>query len=375
MSKSAGMTVLNDALNRLKDWRIWVGSTLVLTLQALLSFNLQLHADDMFLQSSDALLSTASVVLFWYLPSIVMAPIIVAFSPMNRLLEMGWPRFFLSNSIFILASTFAIQLCAMSLLYFGIGLDWGMPNFVGMVSHFYRTTPWHADVLLVFALFAMGYSLDYSQRLKEKDLQAERLKVELVNAELMALKSQLNPHFLFNVLNGISGLIRTQRNDEATDSLSDLSAMLRTILENRDQDMVSVKNEVEFIELYLALQSMRFRDKLNVQIAMADEVAMLKIPFMVLQPLVENAIQHGAQLEKEGNMIRISLTRVGDRLIFELQNRIPEKATEGGFGIGIGNNRQRLARIYGDNYRLDLEPQPDRYYLTRLTIPAEEGNA
>jgi hypothetical protein len=366
---------LNDSIQRLKDWRIWVGSTLVLSIQALLSFNLQLHTENAFLQAAGEWTGTAGSVFIWYLPSIILAPLLVAFAPMTQLSETGWLRFMLHNAIFILGATFALQLSAITLLHFSLGINWGEPDVIAMINYFYRNTPWHADVLLILALFAMGYSLDFSQRLRRKELQAERLKAELVNAELVALKSQLNPHFLFNVLNGISGLIRIGRNDEATDSLSDLSVMLRTILENRDQELVTVKNEVEFIELYLALQQMRFRDKLAVEINVADDAVALKIPFMVLQPLVENAIQHGAQLEKEGNIINISLTREADRLTFELLNRVPQKESESGFGIGIGNNRERLNKIYGDAYSLELEPQPDRYYLTTLTIPAEECHA
>lgn len=366
---------MNDAIKRLKDWRIWLGSTLVLSFQALLSFNLQLHSGNRLLHSSGEWINEAGTVFLWYLPAILLAPLLVALAPVTRFSENSWLSFTVQNIIFVLAATFAIQLSAMSLMYFGLQNSFGQPDFLATINYFYRNTPWHADVLLVIALFALGYSLDFSTRLRAKELQAQRLKTDLVNAELTALKSQLNPHFLFNVLNGISGLIRTGRNDEATDSLSDLSQMLRTILENRDQDLVSVKNEVAFIELYLALQKMRFRDKLQVDIQVDEQALPLKIPFMVLQPLVENAIQHGAQLEQDGNLIKLTVTRREEQLQIELFNRVPEKEAQGGFGIGIGNNRKRLNRIYQNAYSLELLPQPDRYYLTRLVIPVEENHA
>lgn len=360
---------MNEAIGRLKNWRIWLGSTVILLIQALMSFNLKFHSESLLLAQPESWLNAASVIFFWYLPAVIAAPLIVAFAPMTRLADMGWLRFIAINTIYILSATLAIQLLAIAILYFGLAQDWGQGSIINMVGYFYRSTPWHADIVLIFALFALGYALDYSQRLRRKELQAERLKLELVSAELQALKSQLNPHFLFNVLNGISGLIRVGRHDDATDSLSDLSTMLRTILENRDTEMVTVKEEMTFIELYLALQKMRFNDKLEVQIDMAEGVSACSIPFMVMQPLVENAIHHGAQMERTGNRIHIMVYKNADKLHFDLINRVPESTGESGFGIGIGNNRARMEKIYGEEYSLQLQALQDRYFKTSLTLP------
>ncbi len=313
-------------------------------------------------------------VLLWYLPAIVAAPFIVALAPLTRLAGLGWGKFIGFNVVLLIGAMLTLQLSAITLTYIVFGMDWGMPNIFAMINYFYRATPWHADLILVFGLFAVGYSLDYSSRLRVQEVKAAKLQTALVNAELQALKSQLNPHFLFNVLNGISGLIRSDRNDEATDALSDLSAMLRTILENRNQEMVPVKKELAFIENYLALQQMRFRDKLQVEISVEDDVLPLKVPFMLMQPLVENAIHHGAQLETGGNLVKIHLQKQEDKLLFTLINKVPEKSSEGGFGIGIGNNKERLRKIYGGNFQLDLTAMDDRYYKTRLLIPFGENS-
>lgn len=361
---------MSEALYRLKDWRIWLGSTLVLLIQALISVNLMLHTGTSELGSTESSLSGISSIIIWYLPLIVAAPFCVAYAPMTSLGECGWFKFTVFNIVIVLGVTLAMQLMAISLLFFVVGESWGHASFLSMVNFFYSSTPWHADLLLVIGLFALGYSLDYASRLRQAEIQSERLRAELIGAELAALKSQLNPHFLFNVLNGVSGLIRSNRNEEATDALSDLSSMLRTILENRNEDMVSIKNEVAFIECYLALQGMRFRDKLTIQIHVEEAAKNLQVPFMVLQPLVENAIQHGSQMEKEGNLVTINIKKNMDSICFELTNRVPQETQQAGFGVGIGNNRERLQKIYGTDYSLELQPQPERYFKTTLTIPA-----
>ncbi|WP_338292612.1 sensor histidine kinase [Planctobacterium marinum] len=360
---------MNDAIGRLKNWRILIGSSVILLIQALLSFNLKFHAENIFLQSLDSWLNAAATVFYWYFPAILAAPFLVAFAPLTRANELGWLRFTIFNCLFVVSATLLIQISSMAILHYGLAQDWQQGSFSNMVGYFYRNTPWHADLILIFALFAFGYAFDYSQRLRNKELEEQRLKAELLNAELQTLKSQLNPHFLFNVLNGISGLIRVGRHEDATDSLSDLSVMLRTILENRDTELVTVKDELDFIELYLALQQMRFNDKLEVNINCDNQVLKYKLPFMVMQPLVENAIQHGAQLETAGNVIDIKLFQEKDKLHFEVTNRVPKNTSESGFGIGVGNNRARLERIYGQNYSLELKALPERYFLTSLIIP------
>ncbi|MCC2604060.1 sensor histidine kinase [Planctobacterium marinum] len=366
---------MKDAIARLKNWRIWTGSTLVLLIQALFSFNLKFHAEHIYLQDLNSLFSAAGLIGLWYLPAMMVAPFIVAFAPLTRVQQQGWLVFFVFNGIYVLATTILVQLLSISLLHFTTGQDWQQGDIVGMMAYFYRNTPWHADSIMILALFALGYALDYSQRLRSKEIQAEKLKVELVSAELQALKAQLNPHFLFNVLNGISGLVRVGRSDEATDALSDLSSMLRTILENRDQEMVTVKSELAFIELYLALQQLRFNDKLDVNISAQEDVMAVRVPFMVLQPLVENAIHHGAQLDINGNLIQVKLFIQDNKLHFELLNKVPGTASESGFGIGIGNNRARLEKIYGNDFSLELKALPEQYFLTRLSVPTGEGNA
>lgn len=339
----------------------------------MISLNMQYQVDGVSLQDANSVWNLL-IVLIWYMPAIIAAPFIVAYSPLTKLKRLGWVRFLATNSVLILGSTLALQIAAMIILYFFFDRSWGTDSVFSMIGYFYRSTPWHADILLIFGLFAMGYSLDYSQKLRQAEIKSLKLQTELVNAELQALKSQLNPHFLFNVLNGISGLIRSERNIEATDSLSDLSAMLRTILENRNQEMVTVKNELEFIESYLALQQMRFRDKLTVNINASEEVLQVKIPFMVLQPLVENAIHHGCTMERDGNIVSIVMTKVENNLLFTLTNRVPEHSLEGGFGIGIGNNKERLEKIYGDQFELTLRELPERYFETTLLIPHGETN-
>ena len=150
----------------------------------------------------------------------------------------------------------------------------------------------HLDLLIYAATIGISYAVSYYFRYREREFRASQLEVQLTQAQLQSLKMQLQPHFLFNTLNGIAGLVRDNRNKAAVDMIVGLSDLLRYTLESAGKQEVALKEELEFLELYLDIQQMRFSDRLKVEMQVAPETLDALVPNLILQPLVENAIRH-----------------------------------------------------------------------------------
>jgi sensor histidine kinase YesM len=230
-------------------------------------------------------------------------------------------------------------------------------------------SPLHMDFLVYMAVLCTGYALSFYRTSQQQLVENEQLSKQLVQIELQSLKSQLNPHFLFNTLNTISGLIRLDNKNGAVKALSELSIMLRKVLENNDKQLISLKEEMAFINSYLTIQKMRFEDKLDTRIHVDDNCLETKIPFMLLQLLVENAVQHGSQLESNKNILKLDISKQGEQLQIKLVNKIPEIAANKGFGIGIKNCRERMTKLYHQEFSLNLKKLDNGYFETFLILP------
>lgn len=206
-------------------------------------------------------------------------------------------------------------------------------------------------IYLAFAMHRHRYNAELRQAQLGEALQA---------AELRLLKSQLNPHFLFNALNGLRSLIADEPG-RARDAVTQLAHVLRYTLapsgENLDEDLVSLEREFEMVDDYLALESMRLEDRLRVERDIAPAALMARIPAMLLQTLVENAIKHGIAPLKEGGTLRIMAQVVDRELILRLINPHPaDTTTMISEGVGLRNSTERLRLLYGSraSLRLDL---------------------
>ncbi|MCC2607844.1 sensor histidine kinase [Planctobacterium marinum] len=234
------------------------------------------------------------------------------------------------------------------------------------------TGPFYFDIIVYVSVVCIAYTRKYEARAADEQKRNRELAHLLLQTELDALKAQLNPHFLFNTLNSIASLIRLQDKAKALLALSELSQMLRKVLEHQNNEMTPLSQEVEFIKSYLTIQQMRFVNKLQVELEVADECLQYDVPFMLLQPLVENAVQHGSQLESDENLIQLSITQQGDELLVRLRNKFIPDSPHKGFGIGIENSRKRLSRIYGDEFLLQLRQCRDGYFETLVRLPTGE---
>jgi sensor histidine kinase YesM len=223
----------------------------------------------------------------------------------------------------------------------------------------------HQNIVTYWTILAIQYGLDYYNRYQERAKQALRLelntaelKTQLMNAQLSALKMQLQPHFLFNTLNAIMVLVRQQKGQQAEEMLSLLSDLLRCVLEDVEAQEVTLRRELEYLQLYLAIEQIRFQDRLRVEISSDPAIQDAAVPQMGLQPIVENAIRHGIGRSSTAGKIRISANRIHDSLEIKVQDDgpglDPANLSEGR-GIGLSNIVTRLTQLYGDSAKLAIE--------------------
>ena len=215
--------------------------------------------------------------------------------------------------------------------------------------------------------------LDFHRRSRQKELQAVQLEAKLARAHLQALKSQLQPHFLFNTLNSISALMHIDVR-AADRMISELSDLMRLTLETGDVQESTVREELEFVQGYLRIEQTRFSDRLSVEYRIDPSTYDAMVPHMLLQPLVENAVRHGIAKRAQDGRIEIGIKRLHDQLVisikdngsgFDLQ-QIPNS------GLGLKNSRERLRQLYGEGQQLSAVPVPGGGVEVRVLIPYVE---
>ena len=212
-----------------------------------------------------------------------------------------------------------------------------------------------ATLIFYAGIQAASYVMDSRARLAQKDAEAARLNEQLSNAQLAALRQQIEPHFLFNTFHAISGLVRAGRNDAAVSMIAGLSDFLRRVLEGSAQQQVALGEEMEFAQKYMDIQKVRFAERLQFEVDVPLELYGAQVPSLILQPMVENAVKHGIAKLARGGAIRIAATRCDEVLTLRVQNDGPRLA-EGvaRSGIGIANVRTRLRGLYGDAFEFEM---------------------
>lgn len=229
-----------------------------------------------------------------------------------------------------------------------------------------------SSVFLYAFILAVGYLLDSRERLARQQLETARLNEEFSRAQLEALRRQIEPHFLFNSLNAIAGLIREERNASAVNMVVELSDFLRKVLELSDRQEVPLAEEVQFVQHYLAIQKLRLADRLRVSFDIPAELSSVPVPSLILQPIVENAINHGIARWARGGRIRITAARRDGQLTLHVHNDgpgLPVDWERTQTGIGISNVRTRLQRLYGDGAEFSLRNDGPDGVEASVSIP------
>ena len=231
--------------------------------------------------------------------------------------------------------------------------------------------------LIVYALIVtVTLMLDSRERMSRQIAETARLNEELSKAQLAALRRQIEPHFMFNTLNAIAGLVRDRRNDAAVSMIVGLSEFLRRASEDSHRAQVTLAEEVEYLQRYVDIQKVRFGERLEVSVDIPSELLRVQVPNLLLQPLVENAIKHGIAKRVAGGTVRVAGACHDGNLSLSVYNDGPQTPADGEprhTGVGIGNLRTRLQILHGARSRLQLRRDDAGGVEVVVTLPLKEA--
>ena len=223
---------------------------------------------------------------------------------------------------------------------------------------------------------ALYFGINFYLIVEEQADQMERLENQASSAQLAMLRYQLNPHFLFNTLNSISTLVLLKQTERANAMLSRLSAFLRYTLANEPTANVTVAQEVETLKLYLEIEKMRFEARLRPSFDVDPRVEKARLPSLLLQPLVENAIKYAVTPQEDGADIAVSAQLAGDRVQITVSDTGPgligkKPRPSLSTGVGLANIRERLAQSFGEDHRFETRSNPGGGFRVRIEIPLQ----
>ncbi len=251
------------------------------------------------------------------------------------------------------------------------------PWFARLMRSWYNTMPTVASMYA--AVLATAWGIAEARERQRRTLRAAHLETLLKSAELAALRAQLQPHFLYNTLNGIAALVSAVQPARAVAAIEQLGELLHASLRDDGREEITVEEEIALAERYLALQTMRFEERLRYEWKIAPSVADCLIPVFLLQPIVENAVVHGLDAGQDSLNVRIDAAELDDSVVITVENDGNPLAVEGstsnGHGIGITTTRARLETAYGDRASLTLDPRPGGGAVVRIVIPISRSAA
>ena len=238
-----------------------------------------------------------------------------------------------------------------------------------LVSWISTTLPFGFGVY--FALVGIQHATAYLAEARERETQAARLAAQLSESRLGALRMQLHPHFLFNSLNAITVLVRDGDTLAASRMLELLSEILRQVLRTEGGHETALSEEMEFLERYLAIEQVRFSDRLTVRFDVPSELSRAAVPRFLLQPLVENALRHGVARLPGAGLLEIAAKHDRDKLILTVRDNGPglAPAATPATGVGLANTRARLFELYGEAGTLDVENAPGGGVIATVRLP------
>jgi sensor histidine kinase YesM len=232
--------------------------------------------------------------------------------------------------------------------------------------------PFGMELLIYGFIFGISGVIQSQVRTQREAMHSLELQRQLSAAHLRALQMQLAPHFLFNTLNAITTLVELGRQQAAAEMLHHLNAMMKSTLASVSPEKVPLSRELEFVSNYLAIEQVRFHDRLRVEKVDPTALGGL-VPCFLLQPLVENAIHHGIGRSEEAGVVEASAIREGDWLHMHIRDTGRGKVASGpnGHGIGLSNTRERLEHFYQKAYRMTAQPLTTGGFEVAISIPFE----
>lgn len=285
--------------------------------------------------------------------------------PLQRGHWIGGVGFHLAMSFVVMATFYVGRMAAYALFFVGFDQFWWH-----VVANFYGRNM--IDIAYYWAVIGFAYSWQTYERYKNEELRAVQLESRLVETELKALREQLHPHFLFNTMNTISVFVREGHNDEAVTLIARLCSLLRMTLDSSRTQEVTVRQEIDFIDRYIEIQKTRFPDRLTVKVDIEPAALEARIPNLLLQPLVENAILHGVAPKPGAGRVEIRGFVAQAKLHLQVKDDGPGLQRSGAIGregIGLSNTRERIAKIYGPAGQLTLRSEGGRGVVVDIILP------
>jgi two-component system LytT family sensor kinase len=248
------------------------------------------------------------------------------------------------------------------------GRSWPFLYKVVFVNHF------HFDWLVYAGIVSVWHAVDSYRRFRDREVQAAALETRLARAQLQSLKSQLQPHFLFNTLHSISALNHDDPKG-ANRMLARLSSLLRLALDNDSAQEVSLKEELEFLQHYLDIEQIRLGDRLTVKMDVAPEALDASVPNLFLQPIVENAIRHGIAPFSAPGQIFVTARRHDQTLLLQVADTGPGLRGKAFVpGVGLRNTQERVQQLYGGRSRFEFADRKEGGFEVTISIPFRPGS-
>jgi two-component system, LytTR family, sensor kinase len=300
-----------------------------------------------------------------------------ALSPVVRQLARRWPiaRPALARRVALHAAAALAWGVATTAVIQSGPVQWALAALADVPRRAMSPVELHTGVLTYAVLVGLTQGADYYRRYRDRELAASRLEAQLATARLDVLRMQLNPHFLFNTLHDLTQLMHEDV-DRAESMLEHLSELLRLSLRHIGEPEVTLREEVDFLRRYLELEQMRYQDRLETRLDVEPAALDARVPYLILQPLVENAVRHGvAPRSAPGRVEVVGRARDGV-LVLEVCDDGPGLAPAAGVvneGIGLRNTRARLRESYGAAYRFDITDLAGGGLRATLELPLRTG--
>ncbi|MGH9881395.1 MAG: sensor histidine kinase [Pyrinomonadaceae bacterium] len=346
-------------------WAIWTFIGMVFTLQGyFMSYRTErpmLFTESLYMQMTWAyLFALATPLVLWASSKL----------PLER---NNWVRSALIHLPISIVLSVILTALGRVLIWLNFGWRAGRPLTLESITRFVIGN--FSEGIGIYLLIALtGYAFSYYRRARAGQLRTLQLEAQLSQAQLDALKMQLHPHFLFNTLHSISALLRNDT-EAARRMITRLGDFLRLTLENSGAQEVTLKQEMEFLRCYLEIERIRFRDRLVTRMDVAPQVLDAKVPNLILQPIVENAIRHGITPRSTPGLIEIEAKPQNGALRIQIRDNgpgLPEHRSSDTLfrkGLGLANTETRLERLYGSAHLFDLMNDPDGGLIVTLEIP------
>jgi two-component system, LytTR family, sensor kinase len=228
------------------------------------------------------------------------------------------------------------------------------------------------QLLVYLAVLATGFAREFFLRDQRRQRQSVHLQAQLAEARLDALRMQINPHFLFNTLHAISALVERDPGGVRR-MIARLSELLRHTIDSRATDEIPLREELAFLRRYIEIMEIRFQGHLTVEMTIAGDTLDVMVPNLVLQPIVENALEHGVNRAGGEGRITIDAHREGKLLVVTVRDNGPGLGSSNESGVGLANTRARLAQLYGDAASVTLSEAEGGGVLAKITLPVRDA--